>query len=145
MLLMLRWHGHTNIWESLYIVPAGFGTGVAQVATFISTQAAVDKEHKAVATGGLYLSVQIGLVVGLAAVSTVMLDGMRQSLDGRLLAMGLKPLLRQQVITINEAQDSVAAAVSGAYVDWLGRSHMVSFLCSTLALVAAIIIREHKL
>lgn len=77
MLLMLRWHGLTNIWESLYIVPAGFGTGVAQAATFISTQAAVDKEHKAVATGGLYLSVQIGLVIGLAAVSTVMLDSMR--------------------------------------------------------------------
>lgn len=46
---------------------------------------------------------------------------------------------------INEAQDSVAAAVSGAYVDGLGHSHMVSFLCSTLVFVAAIMIKEHML
>lgn len=96
-MLFLRWRGHTNVWESLYIVPAGFGTGIAQAATFISTQAAVDKKYKSVATAGFFLMMQIGLMLGLASASAVMLEGMRRSLDGRLTAMGLDVLARKAV------------------------------------------------
>lgn len=97
LLLFLRWRGHTSVWESLYIIPAGFGTGIAQAATFISTQAAVDKKYKAVATAGLFLTMQVGLMLGLASSGAVMLGGMRRSLDGRLIAMGLGSLVRKEV------------------------------------------------
>jgi hypothetical protein len=98
--LFLRWRGHTNLWESLYILPAGFGTGIAQAATFISTQAAVDKKYKAVATAGLYLTMQVGVMVGLASASAVMLEGMRRNLDGRLIMMGIGTLGRNEVSSI---------------------------------------------
>ena len=39
ILLLLRWHGNTDIWESLYIIPGGFSTGIAHASTFISLTA----------------------------------------------------------------------------------------------------------
>lgn len=55
--LLLRWHGHTNWLESLYIIPGGFGTGMAQSALFISLQAVIaDPAHMSPAVSFMYLS-----------------------------------------------------------------------------------------
>ena len=57
LLLLLRWHGHTNWLESLYIIPGGFGTGMAQSALFISLQAVIaDPAHMSPAVSFMYLS-----------------------------------------------------------------------------------------
>ena len=87
-LLILRWHGHTNWAESLYIVPGGFGTGIAQSALFISLQAAIDPAHTAVATSALYLSAQIGFVSGMAECAAVLAGGLRWALDRKLDRLG---------------------------------------------------------
>jgi hypothetical protein len=97
LLLLLRWHGHTNFWESLYIIPGGFGTGIAQSAIFISLQAAIEPKHKAAAISGLFLTWPVGMTLGLACVSSVMLQVLRQSLDHRLQAMGFEDLARTEV------------------------------------------------
>ncbi|TGO82225.1 hypothetical protein BPOR_0884g00020 [Botrytis porri] len=40
--LLLRWHGHTSFLESLYIIPGGFGNGIALSASFIGLTAGVE-------------------------------------------------------------------------------------------------------
>jgi MFS family permease len=79
-LLILRWHGHIDWLESLYIVPGGFGTGIAQSALFIALQASVEKENMAVAASALYLSAGVGFVSGMAGVAAVLAMGVRSGL-----------------------------------------------------------------
>lgn len=62
LLLVLRWHGHTNFWESLYTVFCGFGTGISTSAVFLALNASIAKEQSAVASSGFYLSGTLGEV-----------------------------------------------------------------------------------
>lgn len=96
-LLLLRWHGDTNAWESLYIVPGGFGAGLVQSAGFISIQAAANPKHKAAVTSGMFLTFQIGMILGLSCVSAVMMETMRWRLDALLEGMDLSAVVRKQV------------------------------------------------
>ncbi|GME41828.1 Multidrug resistance protein [Neofusicoccum parvum] len=66
VLMLLRWNGHTNFWESLYIIPGGFGTGVAASALFIAMTASVAPSMVAIAASSMYLSATVGSLVGLA-------------------------------------------------------------------------------
>jgi hypothetical protein len=86
---MLRWHGNTNWWESLYIFPSGFGTGIAQSAVFISLQAVVDPAHMAPAISFMYLSVTMSVTIGMPLANAVMQTVLRARLDSRLPALGL--------------------------------------------------------
>jgi hypothetical protein len=70
-LLIIRWHGHTNILESFYIIPSGLGLGMASAATFIALTAALAAGDVAVATAGLYLASNIGQVLGVSIGSSV--------------------------------------------------------------------------
>ncbi|KAG7136145.1 Vacuolar membrane amino acid uptake transporter fnx2 like protein [Verticillium longisporum] len=131
VLLVLRWHGHTNLWESLYIVPGGFGQGVAISAVFVSVQAAVDARHKAAAISGLYLCTTVGMIVGLATVSAVVMGTMKAALDARLVAMGLTEAARKHIIAeaassvgfIERARGRVGEAVVASYIEGLSWSH----------------------
>ncbi|KAL0767203.1 hypothetical protein CaCOL14_010053 [Colletotrichum acutatum] len=152
-LLLLRWHGDTNAWESLYIVPGGFGAGLVQSAGFISIQAAANPKHKAAVTSGMFLTFQIGMILGLSCVSAVMMETMRWRLDALLEGMDLSAVVRKQIIAkatssvdyIDHADKKVSAAVVQAYVEGLGFSHGFSLISSALALIAAVFVREHKL
>jgi len=87
LLMMLRWHGHTSFLESLYIIPGGFGNGIALSASFISLTAGVEPCQVAIASSGLYLSSSIGMVGGLSVSTTILLSTLtkqlRISLEGR--------------------------------------------------------------
>ena len=76
---------------------SGFGTGIAQSAVFISLQAAIDPEHKAAAASGLFLTWPIGMTVGLATFSAVMLGVLRKSLDERLVQLHFNVAQREEV------------------------------------------------
>jgi hypothetical protein len=87
LLMMLRWRGHTSFLESLYIIPGGFGNGIALSASFISLTAGVEPCQIAIASSGLYLSSSVGMVGGLS-VSTAILQStltkeLRIYLEGR--------------------------------------------------------------
>ncbi|KAJ0383389.1 hypothetical protein COL922a_010584 [Colletotrichum nupharicola] len=97
VLLLLRWHGDTNVWESLYILPGGLGAGLVQSAGFIAAQAGVNPKHKAAITSGIFLTVQIGMIIGLSSVSAVMMETMRWRLEELLKGMGLDALVRKTV------------------------------------------------
>lgn len=79
-LLLFRWHGHTSFLESLYIIPGGFGNGIALSASFIGLTAGVEQEELAIATSGLFLSANIGCVVGVSAAGSVMEAGLEKGL-----------------------------------------------------------------
>lgn len=65
-LLIVRWRGHTKIWESLYVFPGGLGTGIAYSAVFIALAASVTEDEMAIAGTGLYTSGGIGSVIGIS-------------------------------------------------------------------------------
>ncbi|TKW59592.1 Vacuolar membrane amino acid uptake transporter fnx2 [Colletotrichum tanaceti] len=153
VLLLLRWHGDTNVWESLYIVPGGFGAGLVLSAGFISAQAAINPKHKAAVTSGIFLTFQVGMILGLSCVSAVMMATMKWRLDALLKGMDLGAVARKTIIEkatsnvdfIDHADSGIANAIVQSYVEGLGFSHGVSLIASVLGLLAAIFLREHKL
>ncbi|KAF2727601.1 MFS general substrate transporter [Polyplosphaeria fusca] len=153
LLLILRWHGHTNWLESLYIVPGGFGTGMAQSAVFIALQAAIDPEHTAVATASLYLSGTVGMIVGMASVSAVLQQFLRTGLERRIGSFGFSEEKTAKIIEravsdvhyIDLAKPRVSQAVVGAYIDALTWTHGCSLVFAMAAFVASLFLRQHKL
>lgn len=83
-LLITRWHGDTGFWESLDIVPGGFGSGIAGASTFIAVTSTVPYESVAVAASGSYLSASVGTVLGISLSSTIQRSVLRRSLTERL-------------------------------------------------------------
>lgn len=71
---------------------------MANSAVFVSLNAVVDPEHKAVVTSGLQMSFPIGMLLGVTAASAVMLDVLQRVLDNKLLAAGLSVEKRAKVI-----------------------------------------------
>ncbi|KAM0811117.1 putative Major facilitator superfamily domain-containing protein [Seiridium cardinale] len=171
LLLILRWLGNTNWWESLYIffgqVPqslsfsllimltpsSGLGAGMGNTAVFVSINAIVEPAHKAVAASGLYLSMPIGMITGIAVTSALMLEVMQKHLAEGLVKLGLSLVERQEVISkaaenveyIYKLQGPVADAVARAYVDGLRWGYGVSLSCSVLALCGALTLRDRRL
>lgn len=70
-LLILRWQGHTNFWESLYVFGGGFGLGASYSALFIALAASVTEEEFPIAGSGLYMFSSIGSVTGISISGTV--------------------------------------------------------------------------
>lgn len=153
LLLMLRWHGNTNVWESLYIFPSGFGTGIAQSAVFISLQAVVDPAHAAPSISFMYLSSTIALTMGLSVSNAVMKAALRRTLFNRLAGLGFGAVEIAKVIAetvsdvdyVDRATGVVQKAVVESYVDGLWWSHGVSFFFSASAFVLALFIKQRRL
>ncbi|KAH6892924.1 major facilitator superfamily-domain-containing protein [Thelonectria olida] len=130
-LMLLRWHGHTGWLESLYIIPGGIGTGIAQSATFIALQAVVTPADKAAAASGLFLSITIGAVVGLAASSAVMQTVLRFVVHLKLTRLGMDESFVEDIIRkatesvgfIDEAPKNVSEVLVEAYVKGIEYSH----------------------
>ena len=59
-------HIPISLWNCLVIGPAAFGVGMAATASFAGISATVTREESAVAISVLYLSQNIGLIVGAA-------------------------------------------------------------------------------
>lgn len=148
-LLVLRWHGHTNIFESLYILPGGFGTGVALSTTFIGLAAGVDQIDIAVAGTGLYQAQNIGAVVGLSGVGALLQGTLRPQLERRL--QGVKHghrIIERSTADIGYVQSlkgEVRDLVVECYVQSLTYTHIASVIAAALTFFIALSMREHKL
>jgi hypothetical protein len=59
--------------------------GVASTSTFIALTSSLEHKDMAIATGGLFLSSAVGMLVGLAASSSVQLSTLRSILEKRLI------------------------------------------------------------
>ncbi|KAH7136348.1 major facilitator superfamily-domain-containing protein [Dactylonectria macrodidyma] len=152
-LMLFRWQGHTGWLESLYVIPGGVGTGLAQSAVFIALQAAIDPSDRAVAASGLYLTGTIGCVVGLAASSSSTQVVLRRVVQTKLAQQGMESSAIEEIIKkatesvtyIDEAPRKVAQVLVEAYVKGIEYSHGISIIFSFLALIAGLIIKERRL
>ncbi|KAK3689680.1 major facilitator superfamily domain-containing protein [Podospora appendiculata] len=153
LLLMLRWHGNTNWLESLYILPSGLGTGIAQSALFISLQVVIDPAHMAPAISFMYLSTTVFITIGLPLSNAIMHAPLRWGLQSRLLALGLSGAEIQKIVVraisdleyVGSTTGAVHKAIVASYVDGLWWSHGFSFFCSATALVLALLLKEKRL
>ncbi|EPE08354.1 major facilitator superfamily transporter [Ophiostoma piceae UAMH 11346] len=151
--LLVSWHGHTNWFQSLYIAPGGFGSGLIQSAVFVSLQVVVKPHHMAPAISLLYLSGTCAMILGLACVSTVMHEFLKSGLESNLAALALDPADRAEIFQnalsnieyISTLAGDVKTAVVRAYVDSLWWSHTVSLAFSSVALFASFFIGEKPL
>ncbi|KAL8296107.1 hypothetical protein RB600_001548 [Gaeumannomyces tritici] len=151
--LLLRWHGHTRPWEALEILPGGMGTGIVQTVTFVAITATIAPSHKTAAMSGLFLVGTVASTLGLAAVNAVTLGVMRARLDALLALAGYDGIMRDQIIQkavasvdyLDVADKGVANAVVRAYIDGLSASHIVSLVCSSLAFIGSVFVRERLL
>ena len=66
---------------SLAMVCIGFGTGFVFMATALAAQSSVDLPRMGVATGLVNFTRQLGGAVGVAAASSVMLNGLASRLE----------------------------------------------------------------
>jgi hypothetical protein len=78
--MILRWHGNTSFLESLYIVPGGFGNGIALSAMFVALTAGIEHCEMAIGSSGLYLSSNIGMVAGISIASALLQSTLRKQL-----------------------------------------------------------------
>ncbi|KAB5578076.1 major facilitator superfamily domain-containing protein [Coniochaeta sp. 2T2.1] len=153
LLLMLRWHGNTSWLESLYIMPGGFGTGIAQSALFVSLQAAVAAEHMAPAVSMMYLATRVCMMTGLVSSSATMRQFLRVGLNRRLDGLGLDPRRRDKVLAkaasdvgyVNRIHGRLREAVVGAYVEGLWYSHGLSLIFSLTGLAGTLLLTQRRL
>ncbi|KAL0264994.1 hypothetical protein SLS55_000950 [Diplodia seriata] len=84
VLMLLRWDGSGRAggWESLYVVPGGFGTGMAASALFIAMTASVAPAHVAIASSTMYLAGGVGALVGMASSAAVLQTIVHRGLQG---------------------------------------------------------------
>ena len=97
LLLILRWHGHTNWLESMYILPGGFAMGVLSSSLFVHVQASIDPAHSAVATSTLYLSSNVGMLMGMSGTSAVLQGTLQGALERRLTDAGFVDKMKWKV------------------------------------------------
>ena len=81
VLLITRWQGHTRILESMYIIPGGFGMGICQSVIFVAMTAAIEPKDIAMATSGLFQTMNISVAVGLTAVTSLMRVSLQTELE----------------------------------------------------------------
>ncbi|KAI0594095.1 major facilitator superfamily domain-containing protein [Biscogniauxia sp. FL1348] len=152
-LMILRWDGHTNWLESLYITPGGFGTGVSGTAVFIALQSSIDPSDKAVAASGLHLAANIGSIVGMAASNVALSTVLPNHLRTRLYDLGLDVIDTEKIIKkatsrvefLDETSPRIAAAIVKSYVDGLEYSHGVSLVCAIAATIASLMFKNRQL
>lgn len=80
-LLLTTWHGHTPVWQALFVFFGGFATGIAGSAVFVGLAASVEESEMAIASSGLYLSSNVGSVAGVTASSAIFSNSLKSKLD----------------------------------------------------------------
>lgn len=105
--IALRWRGHINIWESLYVFATSFGVGAVNSTQFVSVSAGAPKDRMATAVSLFFLSQQVGMMIGASTSSSLLqyvfrakltygLDGVGPDEDTVSLSFNLlKPMLMQ--------------------------------------------------
>jgi hypothetical protein len=130
-LLLLFWHGETNLWESLYITPGGFGSGIVLATTFVALAAGTDDSKMAIASTGLYLSANIGSLVGASLASTVLQTSLRKALKEDLKGIADRDTIIRRALSelryVQSLEGKLREIVVDSYVHSFGLTHGKSF------------------
>lgn len=91
VLLLLTWNGtRTGIWQSWYIFPGGFGTGISGAASFVAMAAALEPKEVAAATAGFMLVVSLAMTCGVTISNSILVSAFRAQLQDTLHGPGAK-------------------------------------------------------
>ena len=109
---MLRWHGNTSFLESLYIIPGGFGNGIALSAMFVALTAGIEHCEMAIGSSGLYLSSSVGMVAGISIASALLQSTLRKQLR-----ISLEGFDGMQEVSLFPLRPQLQANLSGSLLE----------------------------
>ncbi|KAF5005271.1 hypothetical protein FDECE_8257 [Fusarium decemcellulare] len=152
-LLITRWHGKTNWLESFYILPGGFGMGMAYSVLFVATQASAEPDQVSAAVSTLFLSNSIGVIIGVASTSATVKIVLQKSLEAKLYRLGLDAATRRKIISkaaanveyTYKAKGEIGKAIVSSYVDGLLYGHGLSLIFVLVGFFLALALKERRL
>ncbi len=149
VLVLIRWNGSTRWWEVLYLLPAGFGTGIILSTTFVHLTASLEHDEVAIAATMLYCIQTMGLLIGVQVMTTVLHAELRMALDMALRGMeGRSKVIEDAVSDIGliwSMPKDIRRIVTEAYVESLWYTYVVSIVFSVLAFLASLTLQEYKM
>ncbi|KAM0414588.1 hypothetical protein ACHAPT_013570 [Fusarium lateritium] len=120
--LLLFWNGATSSWESLYIFPSGFGTGMLQAGIFVSMASSLDASQIAVATGGYFLFMNIGSTASVTIANALLVSTFRKGLLQRITGPDKLTIIERALSDkryVNELSGKLRQVVIECYVHGL--------------------------
>ena len=108
VLLYFRWNGNTGLWESLYIIPGGLGTGIASASAFVAMTASLPAEEIAMATSVYMLLVSFAMTAGVTITNSVLGLEFQQQLRRNLHGPGSETVgyltwpITEQMLTVRQ-------------------------------------------
>ncbi|KAJ5563795.1 hypothetical protein N7513_000037 [Penicillium frequentans] len=148
VLLYLRWDGHTGLWESLYIIPGGIGTGIASAAAFVALTATLPPDEVAMATAGYMLLISFAMTAGVTTSNSVLGMGFQRQLRLNLHGPGSERVIKRAMDDTNyiaHLGGRLREIVVGCYISGLKNTYVLSLVCSLLAAFLGLFIRHHQL
>ncbi|CAG8885688.1 unnamed protein product [Penicillium egyptiacum] len=148
LLLYLFWDGHSGFWESLFILPGGFGTGIASASSFIAMSAMLPAEEIAMATAGYMLIVGFSITAGVTASNSVLGMGFQRQLRLNIHGPGSEKLIQRAMADTNyiaHLSGHLREIVVTCYVSGLKHTYLVSLGCSLLASFGGLFIARHQI
>ncbi|KAK6352379.1 hypothetical protein TWF730_009206 [Orbilia blumenaviensis] len=149
LLVTIRWRGNTNIFETAYIAPAGFGIGMINTAAFIALSASVEQKDQAIATSGFYLSDNLGFVVISSLGNAVLQMALASRLNVRLEGVPNKQEIIRDVVTsisnIKNLDPTIRGRAIKAFIEALQWDHGLSTVIYAISLFVVIVfLREYS-
>ncbi|EPS35935.1 hypothetical protein H072_10580 [Dactylellina haptotyla CBS 200.50] len=149
-LISIRWRGNTNIFETAYIAPAGFGVGMINTLAFAALTAGIDYKDQAMATSGFYLSDGLGFLVLSSVANAVLQIALNRRLQFRLSGVKGKEEIIHKVMTnmwyITSLDDDTRQKAVKAFVEALQWDHGLSTVFYAVALfVSVVFLQEFSL
>ncbi|CAI7666600.1 unnamed protein product [Penicillium pancosmium] len=124
VLLILCWKSHITTWESMYIIPAGVGTGIAAAAGFVAMSSQLEQHEMAMATAGYFFVFSFAMSIGATVSNAALGVELRYQLQKRLHGPGSKEIVQgviSDVSFIANLTGSVRKIVVNCYVAGLER------------------------
>jgi MFS family permease len=148
VLVLIRWRGATNWWETMYTYLGGFASGMSQSTTFVHIAASLAEDQIAIAGSMLFLAQSLFLLIGLQVSTVILKERLRSILSTAL--KGVKDKERiisdaaSSVESIRHLKPHIRDIVTGAYVDGLRASFAASIVFAVCGVAVAISLRERR-
>lgn len=148
VLLYLFWNGNTGFWESLYVFPGGFGTGIASAAGFVAMTAILPSDEIAMATSGYMLLISFAMTAGVTMCNSVLGIEFEAQLRRNVRGPGSENIIKRAMADtdyIAHLTGQIREVVLACYLSGLKHTYVVSSVSSLAAAFFGLFIRNHHL
>ncbi|KAF2798071.1 MFS general substrate transporter [Melanomma pulvis-pyrius CBS 109.77] len=144
LLLVLHWGTSPTFWESLYIIPGGFGNGLVLSVSFVVLTAKISPSDMASVCSSFYMTGNIGTAVGLATTSAITKELLRRGLHRQLAGYPDEDAIfdgaTASIDFIFSLDEPVKKAVIRAYVNSLKFAHMGNLAFAMVAFLTSLLV-----